>query len=304
MDVPYLNEAAIAKVLRMEDLIPKMRQAMIDYSAGDVEQPARRILEVKQHGGYFGGMPAVSPEAIGAKLVSIYPGNEARGLEAHMALIVLFDPQTGQPMVTMDGTLITKMRTAAVTAVFIDTVATPDVKSLAILGAGAQARSHIEALSCVRSFDDVRIWNRTREKAEKLAAQVGARVTSCEDAVRGADVVVATTSATEAVFDGAWLKPGAKVASVGWAGADVGELDARTMSNTVIVDSRDGVLVESGNVRRNDAEIYAELGEILSEIKLVERDETIVFESIGMACQDLAAASLVMERQTPQKASK
>jgi thiomorpholine-carboxylate dehydrogenase len=302
MDVPYLNEAAIAQVLRMEDLIPRMRQAMIDYSAGNVEQPARRILEVKQHGGYFGGMPAVSPDAIGAKLVSIYPGNEARGLEAHTALIVLFDPQTGQPMVTMDGTLITKMRTAAVTAVFIDAVAAADVKSLAILGAGAQARSHIEALSCVRTFDDVRIWNRTREKAENLAAQVGARVTSCEDAVRGADVVIATTSATEPVFDGAWLKPGAKVASVGWAGADVGELDATTMSNIVLVDSREGVLVESGNVRRNDAEIYAELGDILSEFKSVERDETVVFESIGMACQDLAAAALVMEKQSSQQA--
>lgn len=304
MDVPYLDEAAVAEVLRMQDLIPKMRQAMIDFSAGNVEQPARRILPVKQHGGYFGGMPAVSPDAIGAKLVSICPGNEARGLDAHMALIALFDPQTGQPMVTMDGTLITKMRTAAVTAVFIDAVAATDVKSLAILGAGAQARSHIEALSCVRSFDDVRIWNRTREKAEKLAEQFGARVTSCEDAVRGADVVVATTSATEPVFDGAWLKPGAKVASVGWAGADGGELDAVTMSNIVIVDSREGVLVESGNVRRNDAGIYAELGEILSEIKPVERDATVVFESIGMACQDLAAASLVMEKHTPQQAPK
>lgn len=300
MDVPYLNAAAVADVLRMEDLIPRMRQAMIDYSSGKVEQPARRILDVKGRGGYFGGMPAASPHAMGAKLVSIYPHNESRGLESHMALIVLFDPVTGQPQVTMDGALITKMRTAAVTATFIDAVAAADVRSLAILGAGAQAKSHIEALSCVRQFDDVRIWNRTMDRAEKLAADVGARPCSVEEAVRDADIVIATTASTEPVFDGTWLKAGARVASVGWAGADGGELDAETMSNIVIVDSREGVLVESGNIRRSGADIYAELGEILDGSKSVDAGATVVFESIGMACQDLAAATLVLEKAIPQ----
>jgi thiomorpholine-carboxylate dehydrogenase len=304
MDVPYLNEAAVAEVLRMEDLIPRMRQAMIDYSAGRVEQPARRILDVKQHGGYFGGMPAVSPDAMGAKLVSIYPGNESKGLDTHMALIVLFDPETGQPLVTMDGSLITKMRTAAVTATFIDEVAAPDVRSLAILGAGAQARSHFEALSCVRDFDEIRIWNRSPEKAEALAAQVGARVTSRKEAVREADVVIATTASREPVVDGAWLRPGTKVASVGWAGADHGELDATTMTNLVIVDSREGALIESGNVRRSGANIYAELGELLSGAKEFDPAATVVFESIGMACQDLAAASLVVEKTLPEATRK
>jgi len=297
MNVPYLNEAAVAAVLRMEDLIPRMRQAMIDYSAGHVEQPARRILDVGAYGGYFGGMTAVGPEAMGAKLVSIYPDNAAKGLEAHMALIVLFDPKTGQPLVTMDGGLITKMRTAAVTAAFIDAVASPDVRSLAILGAGAQAESHFEALSCIRQFDDVLIWNRTPAHAESLASKIGARVTSCEEAVRESAVVVATTASAEPVFDGGWLRPGAKVASVGWAGADRGELDGTTMSNMVVVDSRDGALVESGNVRRHDAEIYAELGEVLAGSKPVNPQATVVFESIGMACQDLAAAALVIEKR-------
>jgi thiomorpholine-carboxylate dehydrogenase len=304
MSVAYLDNAAVAEVLRMEDLIPRMRQAMIDFSAGRVEQPARRILDVKQYGGYFGGMPAVSPDAMGAKLVSIYPGNESKGLETHMALIVLFDPETGQPMVTMDGALITKMRTAAVTAVFVDAVAATDVRSLAILGAGAQAKSHLEALCCVRQFDDVRIWNRTPARAAELAEKIGARTTSCEDAVRDADVVIATTASTEPVLDGAWLKPGARVASVGWAGANYGELDDKTMSNVIIVDSRDGALVESGNVRRNGAEVYAELGQVLDGSKPVDTDAIVVFESIGMACQDLAAASLVMEKIVPQASQK
>jgi thiomorpholine-carboxylate dehydrogenase len=284
----------------MEELIPSMRQAMIDYSTGRVAQPARQILNVEAHGGYFGGMPAVSSNAMGAKLVSFYPGNSSKGLKTHMALIALFNPETGEPLVTMDGGLITKMRTAAVTATFIDAVAAPNVKSLAILGAGEQAESHIEALSHVRHFDDVRIWNRTPKRAERLAEKTGARVTSCEEAVRNADVVVATTASSEAVFDGAWLTPGAKVASVGWAGADGGELDANTMSNVVIVDSREGALVESGNVRRFNADIHAELGEILDGSKSVDPDAIVVFESIGMACQDIAAASLVLENAVPQ----
>lgn len=301
MTVPYIDETAIAAVLRMEDLIPRMRQAMIDYSTGRVEQPARRILEVREHGGFFGGMTAVCPGAMGAKMVSVYPGNEDKGLQSHMALIVLFNPETGAPMVTMDGTLITKMRTAAVTAAFVDEVAAPDVHSLAILGAGAQARSHYEALSCVRQFDDVRVWNRTSARAEQLAREIGARATSCEQAVRGADVVIAATHSPEAVFDGRWLRPGAKVASVGWAGADNGELDAATMANVVIVDSRDGVRVESGNVRRHDARIHAELGELFAGEKRVDPDDIVVFESIGMACQDIAAASLVMAKRLSQR---
>jgi len=300
MNIPYLDESAVAKVLRMEELIPSMRQAMIDYSAGRVAQPARQILSVEAHGGYFGGMPAVSAEAMGAKLVSFYPGNSSKGLETHMALISLFNPETGEPLVTMDGGLITRMRTAAVTATFIDAVAAPDVKSLAILGAGVQAESHIEALSLVRKFDDVRIWNRTPQRAQRLAEKTGARATSSAEAVRNADVVIATTASSEAVFDGEWLAPDAKIASVGWAGADGGELDADTMSNVVIVDSREGALVESGNVRRHDAEIHAELGEILDESKSVDPDAIIVFESIGMACQDIAAASLVLKNAVPQ----
>ena len=280
----------------MDDLIPCMRQAMIDFSAGRVQQPARRIMEVSEHGGFFGGMPGVSPGAMGAKLVAYYPGNADKSLETHMALIALLDPATGQPLVTMDGGLITKMRTAAVTAAFVHAVALPDAASLAILGAGAQAESHLEALALVREFSDIRIWNRTPQRAAVLADAVGGRALSAEEAVRGADVVIAATGAAEPVLSGEWIKPGAKVASVGWSGPDGSELDAATMANTVIVDSREGALVESGNVRRWNAEIRAELGEILDDQVAVEPSETVVFESIGMACQDLAAAALVLEK--------
>jgi ornithine cyclodeaminase/alanine dehydrogenase-like protein (mu-crystallin family) len=296
VNVPYIDHDAIASVLRMDELIPRMREAMIDYSAGRVDQPPRRIMEVSEHGGFFGGMPAVSPTAMGAKLVAFYPRNAEQGLETHMALIALMDRATGRPLVTLDGGLITKMRTAAVTATFIDAVAAPDVSSLAVLGAGEQAESHLEALALVRTFDDIRIWNRTPDRAIVLADKVGGRATSAEDAVRGADVVVTVTASSEPILHGSWLRAGATVASAGWSGADGSELDAVTMANTVIVDSREGTLTESGNVRRWNASIHAELGEVLSGTVAVEPSATTVFDSIGMACQDLAAAALVVEK--------
>jgi ornithine cyclodeaminase/alanine dehydrogenase-like protein (mu-crystallin family) len=292
----FIDEATIASVLSMQDLIPAMRQTMIDFSRGLIDQPPRRMSAVHPHGGFFGSMPAASAQAVGAKLVTFYPDNAEKNLPTVMAAIVLFRPETGEPLVTLDGRLITEMRTAAVTAAYIDAVAAPDVKTLAILGAGAQGRRHIEALSCVRKFEEIRIWNRTPQRAEQLAVEVGGTAMSTEEAVRGADVVVVATSSTEPVLKGLWLRPGAKVASVGWAGADSAEVDAETMSNVVIVDSREGTLAESGNVRQFNAQIYAELGEVLDGTRPINPEATVVFDSIGMACEDVAAAMLVYDK--------
>jgi thiomorpholine-carboxylate dehydrogenase len=186
-----------------------------------------------------------------------------------------------------------------VTAAYVDAVAGQAVKTLAILGAGVQAKSHIEALRLVRDFEEIRIWNRTPERAAALAEKVGGKAyggATCETAVRDAEVVIATTASAEPILEGAWLRPGAKVASVGWRGPDGGELDAATMANVVIVDSREGTLAESGNIRRYNAIIYAELGEVLSGAKAVPPQATVVFDSIGMACEDIAAATLVYEK--------
>ena len=292
----YIDESEVASVLRMQDLIPVMRQTMIDFSQGRFAQPTRRIFEVKPYGGFFGSMPAAGAKFLGAKLVTFYPGNAEKNLHTHMAVIVLFRPETGEPMVMMDGRLITEMRTSTVTATYIDAVASPDVMTLAILGAGTQGKSHIEALSHVREFEEIRIWNRTRERAEKLAEDVGAKAMSCEEAVRDAEVVVVATSATEPVLEGKWLRPGTKVATVGWGGPDGGEVDAATMSHVVIVDSRAGTLADSGNIRRFNADIYAELGEVLDGARPVNPNATVVFDSIGMACQDIAAATLVYDK--------
>lgn len=299
-----IGAGEIEGVLRMGELIPLMRQVMIDFSSGKIVQPARRMLPVQPYQGFMGSMPAASANALGAKLVTFYPGNVAKKLHTHMAVIVLFEPETGEPLAVMDGRLITEMRTAAVTAAFVDAVAGQDVKRLAILGAGVQARSHIEALGLVRDFEEIRIWNRTPQRALALAEEVGSKArafgeATCEAAVGDADVVIAATSSAEPVLDGKWLRPGAKVASVGWRGPDGGELDEATMTNgthVVVVDSREGTLAESGNIRRYNAAIYAELGEVLAGTHPVPAGATVVFDSIGMACEDIAAATLVYEK--------
>jgi thiomorpholine-carboxylate dehydrogenase len=197
----------------------------------------------------------------------------------------------------MDGRLITEMRTAAVTAAYVDAVAPKGARSLAILGAGLQGRSHIEALRCVRELPDLRIWNRTPERAQALAKATGGKaIMDREGAVRGAEIVVVATSSKEPVLEGRWLASGAAVASVGWAGRDVAELDAAAMAYTVIVDSREGALAESGNIRLFKPAIHAELGEVLKGSRPVKPGATTVFVSMGMACEDIAAATLVYSK--------
>jgi thiomorpholine-carboxylate dehydrogenase len=294
--LPFLDEEQVRALLHMEDLIPAMERALIDLSAGRVAQPARQMLNVEPYGGHFAAMPAAGEVGMGAKVVTFYPGNAARGLPTHLAMILLFRPETGEPLAIMDGRLITEMRTAAVSAVATRAMAATDTRVLAILGSGVQARSHVAALRLVRGFEEVRVWSRTPEHAERFAAEVGARVMSAEEAVREADVVVAATSAKEPVLRGAWLKPGTHVNSVGWPGPQGRELDDEVMRNVVVVDSRETVLREAGDMLLSGAEIHAELGEVLSSAKPVPPGATTVFKSVGMAVEDVAAARLVYDQ--------
>ena len=295
--VPLVSEDQVKSVLRFEDLIPALQAALVDFSAGRVAQPVRQMLAVEPHGGHFAAMPAAGNIGMGAKLVTFYPSNAARGLPTHLAMVLLFDPETGQPLAIMDGRLITEMRTSAVSAIATRAMAAEDTKVLAILGSGVQAHSHVDALRHVRQFELIRVWSRTKAHAEHFAAQIGAEVaTTAEAAVRDADVVVAATSSPEPVLKGAWLKPGAHVNAVGWRGPKGRELDEAVMRNLVVVDSRETVLRESGDVLLSGAEIYAEIGEVLSGAKPVPLGRTTVFKSVGMAVEDVVAARLVYDR--------
>jgi thiomorpholine-carboxylate dehydrogenase len=218
-----------------------------------------------------------------------------------MAVIELLRRATGEPLAVMDGRLITEMRTAAVSAVALDTLACPDVRSLGILGSGVQARSHIEALRLVRpSLSDLRVWSRTPANAEALARETGARAVSIEDAA-AADVVLAVTSSPTPVLEGRWLMPDAVVLAVGAVGPHLRELDDETMlSSCLIAESRQGAENESGDVRLSGAPIHAEIGEILAGAAKAPSGTRIVFKSLGMAIEDLTAARLVWQaRKAP-----
>lgn len=295
MNTPlFLDEEQVRKHLRMANLIPAMEKALIDYSSGKVKQPVRQVIAVEPPGGFYGIMPALTPDGLGQKIVTFYPPNAQKGIDTHMALIVLNDPETGAPLAVLDGRLITEMRTAAVSAAATKLFAPKDLKVLAILGSGVQARSHLEALSLVGNFEEIRVWSQTRSHADKFAKEIGARSTSAEEAVRGADVVVTVTSSTIPVLHGAWLKPGSHVNAVGACRPDWRELDDDAMRNSIIfVDSREAAMKESGDVILSGAQIHAELGEALAGKVKIEPRRTTVFKSLGMAVEDIAAALLV-----------
>ncbi len=275
----HLDEEQVRRHLRMAKLIPAMEKALIDFSAGKVTQPVRQVIPVDPPGGFYGMMPALTPEGLGQKIVTFYPPNADKGIATHMALIVLNDPETGAPVAVMDGRLITEMRTAAVSAATTKLLASPDAKVLAILGSGVQARSHAEALRFVRQFEEIRLWSPTKAHAERFAEEISAKAMSAEDAVRDADVVVTATNSKTPVLKGEWLKPGCHVNAVGACRPDWRELDDDAMRNVVFVDSREAAMKESGDVILSGAEIYAE--------------ETTIFKSLGMAVEDIAAALLV-----------
>jgi thiomorpholine-carboxylate dehydrogenase len=293
----YLSEDQIRPLLTYEALIPAIRQALIDYSAGKVEQPLRQILRVKDQSGapigWFATMPVISGEFMAVKTVTFYPGNNA--LPTHLATIELLDRSTGQPLAVMDGRLITEMRTAAVSAVAAQTLA-PNAKTLGILGSGVQARSHIEALRITHpAFRDpsaVKIWSRTQAKSAQLALETRAIAVEIEQAA-ACDVVITVTSATTPVLLGKWLQPQSLVIAVGAVGPQLRELDDDAMRGTLIAESRQGAESESGDVILSGAKVYAELGEILAGTAAQPLPGRSVFKSLGMAIEDLTGAALV-----------
>src|SRR5712691_4611736 len=293
--VMYLDEDSIRGLLRWDQLIATMEEALAGFSLGRVLQPVRTMLTIEEGKRYLGIMPAVADDAMGAKLVSFYPGNAGTGVPTHLAMILLFRPDTGEPLAVMDGRLITEMRTAAVSAAVTKYLAAPDSPVLALLGSGVQAHAHLQALSRVRRFEEVRVWSRTPAHADRFAEQHDAKAMTIEAAVRGADVIVTATNALTPILKGAWLKPGAHVNAIGSPRPDWRELDDAAMANTLVVDSREAALKEAGDVILSKAAIYAEAGEIFAGAKEAPVSATTVFKSVGMAIEDLATAKLVYD---------
>ena len=309
-----LGESDVRQLLRMPDLIETMERSLAAFSSGGVQQPLRTVLSVGSDIAFFGLMPAfqAQPPSLGAKLVTVAPANAARGLPTHLATILLLDPSTGELLAVLDGRLITEARTAAVSAAATRALARRDAGVLAILGTGVQARSHLEALALVRELREVRVWSPTPAHRDRFAAAHGGvaprlvAADSARAAVDGADLIVTATASAAPVLESAWVADGAHICAVGACRPDTRELDtALVVRGRVYVDSRPGALAESGDLlipieegRYAADRIVGELGELLAGRiagRETDRDVTI-FESLGMAIEDVAAADLVYRR--------
>jgi len=290
--VLILDEVAVRKFLHMPALIPAMERALRALSAGEVVQPMRVMMPVAEHGGFLGSMPAYAGGQLGAKLVTFFPDNQ--GVPTHHALVLLFRPATGEPLVVMDGRLITEMRTAAVSAAATRSLSRPDSSILAILGSGVQARSHLEALRLVRPFREIRVWS--PRNAAAFAERFEVRLArSAEDAVRGADVVVVATTSRTPVLSGEWLSPGVHVNAVGAPRPGWRELDDNVLRRAKLyVESREAASRESGDVIAA-GDIFAELGEVIGGARPGRQsaEEITLFKSVGVAVEDIASAELV-----------
>lgn len=317
--VLLLSEADVRAVLSMDDLIAAMETALADFSARKVTQPLRTVLEVGEQHAFYGVMPAYLPRtpALGTKLVTVFGSNAVVGLPTHLALIVLLDPNTGALRALLDGRYITEARTAAVSAVSVDHLAREDARTLAIIGSGVQARSHLDAISRVRTLADVRIWSRSLAGREAFVRDMQPHSTarlsmaeSAEAAVRDADVIVLATSSRDPVLHRDWVRDGTHICAVGACRPTEREMDAALVARAdLFVDSREGALKESGDVvlairdgAITAAHIRAEMGEVVSGGAPGRQSpaRVTIFKSLGMAVEDVAAAHLAYVRARAQ----
>jgi alanine dehydrogenase len=302
-------------LLDLDALRVVLAGAMREVSAGRASMPAR-IAAVVPERGLLAAKPAYLPGdgGLAAKLVSLFPGNAGTDLPTHQAVIIVFDPDTGQPVALLDGTAITTARTAAGSALSADLLARPDARTLAILGTGVQARAHAQAMVRVRPIRRIRVAGRDRDKVSALAAELRAGLAleveaadSYFDACDGADIVCAATHSPTPVVHRHVLSPGVHVTSVGY-NTTGREIDSATVADAVVVvESREAVLapppagsndlrvpIEEGLI--SPEHVHAEIGELLAGIRpgRTSPDQITLYKSVGIAAQDLAAATLVL----------
>lgn len=303
----WLSEADVRATLALPELIDGMERALAAFSAGRVDQPVRTAIEVRDRT-FFASMPAYDGGngILGAKLVTVFPENAARGLHTHLAAISLFDAATGELAAVMDGRYITELRTAAASAVSVRHLARQDATALAILGSGVQARSHLQALRLVREFRQIRAWSPTAEHLNAFARGPVRAAKSAEEAVRGADVVLIATSAVTPAIASEWVSEGAHAIAIGACRPSQREIDPELVARAVLfTDSRAAILKESGDVlqsmregRFSEEHVRAELGEVINGSKpgRQSNDQVTLFKSLGLAIEDLTAADLVYRR--------
>jgi ornithine cyclodeaminase/alanine dehydrogenase-like protein (mu-crystallin family) len=281
-----------------------MAEILAAHARGETQMPLRSMVPFDGAAGFMATMPAWrgGPDPVfSLKSLCVMPDNPARGLDSHQGTVTLFDGLTGRPRAMLDASAVTEVRTAAVSAVATRTLAREDARVLAILGAGVQGRAHLRSLPAVRAFGEVRVYAPSLEHASALADGGATVAASAEEAVRGADVVVLATTASEPVIRRDWLAPGAHVNAVGASVPSSSELDVATVADCALFcDSRESLRHEAGEFRAaveqgaiaGEDHVRGELGQVLAGMADGRRsaEELTVFRSLGLAVEDLAAA--------------
>lgn len=315
MTTLLITQVEVRRLLPLAECIDAMAAALAQLANGEALSPLRSVTILPDGQSAFAMMPAwCGPQrVVGAKVITAFNGNNGTPYDSHQGAVLLFETSHGRLLAIVDATAITTIRTAAVSAVATRLLAREDARVLAILGAGVQARAHLEAIAAVRPLGEVRIWSRTSERARELAREAAERcgghayaVATAEEAVRGADIVCTTTSAVAPVLEGDWLQPGTHVNAIGACVPFARELDtAAVVRARLYVDRRDAALREPGDLVEplragaiTPAHIVGEIGDVLTGRAPGRRapDEITLFKSLGLAVEDVAAARLVYDR--------
>jgi alanine dehydrogenase len=318
MELRVLSAEDVRRALPMSRAIETMRSAFGQLSANEADMPLRTRLQTDQ--GLLLFMPAFLRQSreIGFKMVSIWGDNPAQGLPAIVAIAMVVDANTGQPLALLNGETLTALRTGAGGGLAADLLARPDAGVVAVFGSGVQARAQLEAVCVVRQVKEVRIFGRTPSSVEKFAAEVAAwpnapQVESSgsrREAIAGADIVITATTSDKPVFDGRDLSPGTHVTAVGSYAPHMQEVDEETIRRSkIVVDSLQACLAEAGDLivalEKNvigKLDIHAELGQIVNGERSAResREEITFFKSVGLAVQDAAAANAVLREAEAQ----
>lgn len=315
MEIRVLRGAEVRQLLPMAECVDLMHRTMIAVSERRVVLPLRSVMVMPGELGMLGNMPGylAEPECFGVKLVSLIPRNKPPQYSSHLGLVLLFEAEHGCPVALLDAAEITAIRTAAASGLATRLLARPDAGDLALLGAGEQARSHLEAMLAVRALRRIRVWARDVSKAAAFARVEGARhgidietSATVAEAVAGTDIICTLTKAREPILLGEWLAPGVHLNVVGSSIAATAEIDTpAVVKSRFFVDCRDSTVHEGGEYLRalkagaiTPEHILAEIGEVAKESKMGRRtpSDVTLYKSLGISPQDLASAHFVLEK--------
>jgi ornithine cyclodeaminase len=315
MEVLIINQSEVTQLLPMDECVDVMADALAALARGEGILPLRPVMWLPKKVGALGMMPAYLGHinAMGVKVVSVFPGNHGTEYDSHQGTVMLYETEHGRLLALMDATEITAIRTAATSGVATKLLAKPDSSSLAILGSGVQARSHLEAMLLVRPFERVRVWSRNEDHASRFSERESARagiaievMPDVASAVEDADVICTTTSAQEPILSGEMIGAGCHINAVGSSVPFARELDtAAVVKSTLFVDRRESTLHEAGDFlfpqregAIDDKHIVAEIGEILvgQHPGRTLDEEITLFKSLGLAAEDVASAQFIYER--------